>query len=121
MRELRNYTVYKKAVEDLFAECRHIGRGKIIDLGVYGSTKEFKIGSNTIVFADMLCGASLATVSEIIAAVPLQKCWMANLQNIQIIAHSESLKFSEVMATHVVTNNLDLEFELVTDCYQTYT
>lgn len=69
--------------------------------------------------ADILCGASLATVAEIIAAVPLQKAWLANILNLQVTAHSESLKFSEIMVTHVVKNSLDVDVQLATDCYET--
>lgn len=119
MRELRGYSRHKRAVEDLLADCRSLGRGKTVDLGVYGSTRELRVGQDTLLCADILCGASLATVAEIIAAVPLQKSWLANILNLQVTSHSESLKFSEVMVTHVVKNSLDLDIQLATDCYET--
>jgi CRAL/TRIO domain len=118
MKTIRGYMNHKHMVEKTIADCRQSSSKKMVNVAGHGTTWEVSTQHNCLLYADIYCAASVATIAEIISAVPLMKSWHPHLVRYDVITHSESLMYSQATAVISVKNRLDFNEMFATDAFE---
>ena len=120
MKEIRGYGTQKHAVEQILSQYRQESR-RMVDAGTYGITWQTQLQRQCLFYSEMVCGSSLATIAEIISAVPQTRHWLSNILKLQVYSHSDSLMYSEVALLIAIRNKDSLEEKFASDHFEVYT
>lgn len=117
MRDIRGYTSVKHSVEQILSQYRQESR-RMVHAGQYGITWQTQLQRNQLFYSEIVCGSSMATIAEIISAVPQTRLWHSNILKFQVNSHSDSSMYSQATALITIKNKESLVEKFACDNFE---